>query len=537
MKNSLALALATVFLAPAALARPQQPEGCAQLARTAMPGAKITLAQVVAAGAFTPPTNATAWMERNSKFFKSLPAFCRVTATAAPSADSDIKIEVWLPLSGWNGRFRGQGNGGFAGEIDYLALAAAVAEGYATAMTDTGHAASGVDAGWALGHPEKIVDFGYRAIHEMTRIGKASAAAFYGRKPDHSYFTHCSNGGRQALMEAERFPDDYDGIVSGAPAYFWTHLLASAVRNQQVTTGDPTSYIPSSKLPAIARAVNEACDAADGVKDGVLNDPRKCKFDPQTLVCKTGDTDSCLTGPQAVTLGKLYESARDSKGAEIAGGFLPGAEEGGGGWGLWITGPAPGKSLIFSFGTGFFANMVYNDPAWDYRRARLDQVVKDADQKFAGTVNATSADLRPFQARGGKLILFHGWNDAAITPFYTVHFYERVTETMGPKATGEFVRLYMVPGLQHCGGGPGANDFGQFGPAVEKDSRHNIQLAMEQWVEKGVAPGEIIATKRVDDDPAKSVQMTRPLCPYPQIAKYRGAGDTKDAASFSCALP
>ena len=260
-----------------------------------MPNTKITSAETVAAGAFTQAADMTPSL---ATFYKQLPAFCRVKAVATPSADSDIKIEVWLPTSGWNGRFRGQGNGGFAGEIDYRSLGQSISQGYAAAATDTGHAASGTDARWALGHPEKITDFAYRAIHEMTVVGKAAVKAFYGEAPRHAYFSSCSNGGRQALMEAQRFPEDYDGILAGAPANYWTHLLASALWDAQATTLDPASYIPTSKIPTIAHAVNEACDAADGVKDGVLNDPRKCHFNPATLLCKEGDSASCLTQPQ-----------------------------------------------------------------------------------------------------------------------------------------------------------------------------------------------------------------------------------------------
>src|SRR5207244_10427994 len=236
---------------------------CERLAPIALAGAKVTSAETIAAGAFQAPANLPPWLVGDPSTYKKLPAFCRVRAEARPSADSEIKIEVWMPASGWNGRLRAQGNGGFAGEIDYGSLAAAVGDGYASAGTDTGHSASGIDARWALGHPEKVIDFGYRAIHEMTQTAKAAAKAFYGREPQRSYFARCSNGGRQALMEAQRFPEDYDGILAGAPANCWTHLLASALWDAHATTLDPASYIPTSKIPAIAHAVNEACDAAE----------------------------------------------------------------------------------------------------------------------------------------------------------------------------------------------------------------------------------------------------------------------------------
>ena len=265
---------------------------CEQLTQLALLNAKVTSAQAVAAGAFAPPSGATPWIVGDPAFYKRVPAFCRVMIDDQPSADSDIKIEVWLPMSGWNGKFRGQANGGFAGELDYRMLALAVMQGYASAGTDTGHAANGTDASWALGHPEKILDFGYRGIHEMTVSGKAVVKAFYGEGIQHSYFSGCSNGGRQGLVEAQRYPDDYDGIIAGAPANDWTHLVTSGLFDMQVTTLDPASYIPANKISAIAHAVLAACDAQDSVEDGILNDPRQCHFDPASMLCKAADSDS-----------------------------------------------------------------------------------------------------------------------------------------------------------------------------------------------------------------------------------------------------
>ncbi len=510
-------------------------KSCEQLAQTALPGAQITSAETVAAGTFTPPASLAPWLRGDPSLYKKLPAFCKVTAVARPSADSDIKIEVWMPVSGWNGKFRGQGNGGFAGEIDYGALAGAVDQGYASAATDTGHAADGTDAKWALGHPEKIIDFAYRAVHEMTAVGKATASAFYGEVPRHTYFSSCSNGGRQALMEAQRYPDDYDGIIAGAPANYWTHLVAAAVWDAQATTLNPASYIPSSKVPAIASAVLAACDAEDGVTDGVLNDPRKCHFNPASMLCKSHDSNSCLTQPQITALKKLYEGAHDSKGHEIFPGFMPGGEDGQGGWPLWITGPGPGKSLFFAFGEGYFSDMVYDKPDWDMKAANLDQAVKTSDEKFAGILNATETNLKPFASRGGKLILYHGWSDAAISPLNTINYYKKVELKMGAKETDSFVRLYMVPGMQHCGGGPGPDVFGQYGSSAQYDPQHNMYMALEQWVEKGDAPSEIIAAKLAHGAAGLQVKETRPLCVYPQVAKYKGSGDTNDAANFVCA--
>jgi hypothetical protein len=511
---------------------------CESLSGLQLAEAKVLSAQTVAAGAFIPPANMTPWLAGDPAFYKKLPAFCRVVVEAAPSADSNIKIEVWMPAhgkdgSGWNGKLQGHGNGGFAGEIGYAGLGLAMMQGYATVGTDTGHSAGGTDASWALGHPEKVTDFGYRGIHKMTEIAKVAIKAYYGNNPKHAYFEGCSNGGRQALMEAQRFPEDYDGIIAGAPANFWTHLLTKALADAQTTTLDPASYIPASKLPAIAQAVNAACDAQDGVADGILNDPRRCHFDPAAILCKEGDSEKCLTAAQVTTLRKLYVGPRDAQGREIFPGYLPGAEEGQGGWGTWITGIAPGKSLLFAFSGGYFSNIIYEKGDWNYKDTNVDEAVKAADEKTARFLNATDANLGAFKTRGGKLILYHGWNDPAISALNTIYYYNEVAYRMGRQETDAFARLYMVPGMQHCAGGPGPDSFGQFG-AGAKDAGHNAALALEQWVEKGIAPSAIIATKYESDDAGKGVKMSRPLCAYPQVAKYKGSGDSNDAGNFVC---
>jgi hypothetical protein len=516
----------------------QTTKSCESLASLALKNAKVTSAQSLAAGAFTPPVAITSWLAGGADFYKNLPAFCRVTVTATPSSDSDIKIEIWLPVSGWNGRLQGNGNGGFAGEIDYQELGRRVLRGYATVGTDTGHAAQGTDARWALNHPEKITDFAYRGIHEMTVAAKAAVVAFYGNAPQHSYFAGCSNGGRQALMEAQRYPADYDGILAGAPANFWSHLISSSLWDAQATTLDPASYIPADKLPTIAHAVVEACDAKDGVKDGILNDPRQCHFEPKSMLCKSGDSDSCLTEPQATALAKLYGGAKDVQGHQVFPGFLPGAEEGGGGWGLWITGKEPGKSLLFAFGYGYFSNMVYSDAAWNYKTANFDRAVADADKKNAHILNATDANLKPFTSRGGKLLMYHGWNDAAISAINSINYYNDVVAKLGAKDAASSMRLYMLPGVQHCAGGPGPDAFGEPGTPQPDDPGRNATLALEQWVEKSAAPSQIIATKYAGEGPVPDFskpKMTRPLCPYPQAAKYKGTGDPNNAANFTCA--
>ena len=499
---------------------------CDELAKLSLKDTTIATATIVPAGSFTPP---------EGQPIPNLPEFCRVAGSIKPSDDSDIQFEVWMPASGWNGKFQGIGNGGFAGLIGLPQMAAAVRHGYATASTDTGHRAGGTEAGWALGHPEKIVDFGYRAIHETADKAKAIVRAFYSKAPAHSYFSSCSNGGRQALMEAQRFPADYDGIIAGAPANYWTHLLTGAIWDMQALLADPASYIPASKLPAIEAATLEACDALDGVKDGVIDNPVACHFDPSKLLCNGPESASCLTAPQVAALNKIYDGPRNAKGETAFPGYSTGGETGPGGWAAWITGTAPEKSLQYMFGTHFFENMVY-DHSWDYKTFNVDHDMKVADDKLAQRLNATNPDLGAFKKRGGKLIMYHGWSDAAIPPVNAINYYKSVVAKMGAKDSDSFVRLFMVPGMQHCGGGPGPSVFGQASVA-QGDPQHDVAAALEQWVERGVAPEQIIATKYKGMNAASGVARTRPLCAYPKVAAWNGKGDSDDAANFSCVPP
>ena len=497
---------------------------CESLASLSRSGMTISTAETVATGSFKPPVGAA---------MDNLPSFCRVAGVLKPSSDSEILFEVWLPSSGWNGKLAGVGNGGFAGSMPYAGLAASLRRGFATAATDTGHEAGLTDAKWALGHHEKLVDFGYRALHDTTETAKAVIASFYGDAPKRSYFSSCSNGGREALMEAQRFPADYDGIVAGAPANYWTHLLLGAGWGLQAMMSDAASYIPAAKLPAIEAAALAQCDANDGVKDGVIDNPSQCHFDPSVLLCKGAESDACLTSPQLATLKKIYSGPLDSKGRQVFPGYSVGGEPGQNGWGGWITGARPGASLQSGFGTNFFKYMVYEDPNWDVKSFSVDHDMKVADDKVAQVLNATDSNLKRFKDRGGKLIIYHGWSDAAIPPQNAIDYYKSVVGKMGAKQTDAFVRLYMVPGMQHCGGGPGPNVFGQTSP-VDSDPQHDINRAVEHWVEDGVAPAQIIATKYKGLNPSTGVERTRPLCPYPQVAQYKGTGSTDDAANFTC---
>jgi len=499
---------------------------CAGLAKVSLPHVTITTAQLVEAGEFKPPQGQPVRVRS---------AFCRVAGTIRPSAASDIALEVWMPARDWNGKFQGIGNGGYAGSVGYGQLAAAVSRGYAAAATDTGHRAGGQDARWALNQPEKIIDFGHRAIHETALAAKALIREHYGDGPKRSYFNSCSNGGRQALMEAQRYPEDYDGIIAGAPANAWTLLLTYAAAGTHALLSKPESYLPDRKLPTIQNAVRGSCDALDGVRDGTIEDPSRCRFDPAVLECKGPESDSCLTQPQLQALRKLLGGLRTNKGKLLFPAISPGGEAEPGGWGPWITGPAPEKSSMFAFGTQFFKNMVYSDPDWDYRSFNVDRDYKAA-RRLAKHLDATSPDLSRFAARGGKLILYHGWCDAAIPAQNTINYYNSVVKKMGAGRTQGFVRLFMAPGVQHCSGGSAPNVFGQAGPP-SRDADHDIGAALERWVEQGVAPERIIATKYRGPNPSGEVERTRPLCAYPAVARYKGSGDINDAASFVCAKP
>src|SRR5580698_9015787 len=385
--------------------------------------------KVVAAGTFVPPSGPKA------AIYKTTPEFCRVQGVLTPSADSHIEFEVWLPVTGWNGKYLGVGNGGFAGAIGYTALAEAVANGYAASSTDTGHQAGGTDGAWALGHHEKMVDYGYRAIHETAEKSKSIIAAFYGDAPKWTYFSSCSNGGRQALMEAQRYPADYDGIIAGAPANYFTHHLAGFVWNAQALEGD--GYIPPAKVKLIESAALAAC----GSDNGVIDDPDKCHFDPATIVCKGEASDSCLTEAQANALKKIYAGPQNSKGEQLFPGYEPGGETGLGGWGSWITGLSAGKSIQLAFANGFFGDMISQDASWDFRKMNFDSDMKVADDKGARIFNATDPNLKAFRDHGGKLLLYHGWSDAAIPPVNTINYYESVVQKMGRAEAGEFVEL------------------------------------------------------------------------------------------------
>jgi feruloyl esterase len=496
---------------------------CESLAALKLPQTTIAVAAPVAVGQFQPPTGQS---------IRVPAAACRVTGSIKPSSDSDIRFEVWMPASDWNGKMQGIGNGGFAGDIWFGSLAALSAQGYAAVSTDTGHAANALDASWALGHPEKVIDFGHRAIHEAAVAAKAIIEAFYGNRPSRAYFASCSNGGRQALMEAQRYPDDYDGILAGAPANYWTHNLTVGLADFAIQS-DPARSLSPAKLAAIEAEALAACDADDGVQDEVIENPAHCKFNPSALLCPGTETNACLTAGQIEGLKKMLAGPQLSSGKTIFPGHAVGGMTGADGWPGWITGSGSGaRGAGPTLGIGFYTNMVFERADWDPRTFSIDRDLKVADEKLAATLNATDPDLSRFSRRGGKLIVYHGWSDAAIAPANAIDYYNSVAARMGTASTGSFMRLYMVPGMQHCADGPGVTNFGQVGPAPA-DRAHNILTALRAWVEDNVAPQEIIATKYRPGSTTEVVR-TRPICPYPQVARWNGAGSTDDAANFTC---
>lgn len=496
---------------------------CEAIQHLSLPDTAITMAKQVSSGNLEGPGI--------TKPLHDLPVFCRVAGVFRPTADSKIHFEIWMPEKDWNRRLLGVGNGGFAGSIGYEGLAGNLRRGFATSGSDAGHQGESEDASWAFGHPEKISDFGWRAVHLTAERAKDVVKEYYGRPADKAYFDSCSDGGREALMEAQRFPEDYDGILAGAPANAWSHMFAALLSVAQSTIGTPQAYISALKLPAIEQAALAACDASDGVKDGFINDPAKCHFDPEVLLCKEADSLDCLTQPQVDALKRFYGGGEDGHGRSLFPGLVMGDEDGG--WREWVIGHGPGSAAIYQYGQNYFRYMVTGDPKWNILTGDVAASLQQAIKTTAADLDATSPDLSRFQARGGKLIMYHGWNDPAISPWNSIAYYESVQKAMGDVEAGSFLRLYMAPGMEHCIGGPGPSSFGQLGIATTNGPKYGVFDALVDWVEKGVSAETVIATKDVPHEENK-VMMTRPLCPYPAVARYKGAGDTNDAANFSC---
>jgi feruloyl esterase len=504
--------------APAASAQTAPVIDCAALAQQQLPQTTISAAEPISSRSFTPPGS--------SNPITDLPPFCRVAGTIAPTSDSQILFEVWLPLERWNGKLAGVGNGGWAGSISFGPLAAQLRRGYATASTNTGHPAEpGANAArFAFEKPERLIDFAYRSHHETALKAKALVQAFYGRAPERSYFVGCSSGGYEGLMEAQRYPSDYDGIIAGMPANNWTRLMAGDLDAILAVSKEPGSQLTVSALGALHRGALAACDGIDGVVDGILEDPRRCKFDPAVLTCKPNQApDTCLTPAQVEAARRIYGGLKDPKtGAQLYPGLAPGSEP------FW---PNRDPGSPFTIPIAHYRWLVFADPDWDWKTFQFTdpaghEAFLKGEAKFAPILNATDPNLQKFRDRGGKLLQYHGWNDQLISAQNSIDYYESVLSAFAAgkkdraatlREVQGFHRLFMAPGMAHCGGGTGPNTF-------------DMQEVLEHWVERGIAPDRIVATRAING----VVDRRRPLCPYPQVAVYKGQGDINDDASFVC---
>ena len=507
MQNPQALRVVAVFAAACASlcgTERDASQRCVDLAGLSIPNVALT-AEDIPAGSLLPGAGAGAI---------KLPAYCRIVAVAKPAADSIINFEVWIPAeAAWNGKFQGVGNAGWSGTIAYASMAAALRRGYATAGTDAGH--TGDDLKFGM-HPEKIADWVWRSVHIMTESAKVLVRAGTGQLPKYSYFTGCSTGGAQGLTEAQRFPADYDGIVASDPGNERINRVASYLWSWAAAHQEPGSAIPAAKLALMTQAAVEKCDKLDGVKDGVIEDPRRCTFDPAAMLCKGADDGKCLTAQQVEAARKIYDGPRNPRtGKRIFPGEPRGSEnfgEGGNaGWRSYIMEPSEPMRM------DFWRYFVFNDPKWDWRTFDWDRDLEFAHRKM-GDVDAVDPRLKQFRSGGGKIVMYLGWDDPIHLSESALNYYEAVERETGESGkAGEFFRTFLVPGLGHCSGGPGTTTV-------------DALSALEGWVERGDAPDKIVASR----SESGTVTRTRPLCPYPQVARWNGKGSTDDAVNFSC---
>ena len=482
------------------------PASCESMANLKLRDTVITTAQSVPAGSFSPPSGAT---------LTGLPDFCRVAGVIYPA----IRFEVWLPAFTWNWKFLMVGGGGTQGSLGYSAVAAALQRGYASATTDTGHSSADATFSW-MTLPGTFNDWAFRGTHETAVKAKAVIASYFGDGPRRAYFQGCSGGGQQAMTEVQR-TNDFDGVIAGAPAFNWGPLMAGELSNNiALRKTDPAGVFPTAKLTLVNNAALDACDAADGLKDGVIQDPRTCNFDPTVLLCTAADAADCLTAPQVAAVKRTYQGAMNPRtGEQIYPGLMPGGEP------LWT--PLNSGSVPFGSNYAYYRFGVFEDPNWDYTTFDFDADYAYARGKLGTLDSSFDPDLRDFRDRGAKLIMYHGWSDYFLAPMNTVTYYGNVVDGIAAdmknggdavQETQKFARLFMVPGMGHCSGGPGTDQF-------------DFLNALEQWVERGIAPDRIIASHRTSG----VVDKTRPLCPHPQVARYSGTGDVSLASSFVCA--
>lgn len=533
------IAFASLLIGAGLPAGPAAAATCASLTALSQPGSVLIAAAVpFPGGSFTGP---------DGNVYENVPPFCKVSAVLRPTPDSLINVEVWMPNPGWTGRFEGTGNGGYAGTIALAvpAMIEGLMRGTAVAGTDMGTAPSSNNDGDALvGHPEKWIDFGYRSTHLMTVLGKQLVQAYYGQPARFSYFNGCSTGGQQALMEAQRFPDDYNGILGGDPANNRTHVHTSIVWNYAQMHRSPTSlFIGTNQTQAITNAVVAACAVKSGglATDPFLTDPRSCDFDPAELQCPSGVSNgTCLSPDEVQAARQIYAGATDpASGHRI----FPGSVKGGEsdtqfGWVGIQDQPEPPFDSLFKWVFG---------PTWLWPSFDFNQNMAQADQTLAPILNANNADLSAFAAKGSKLLMYQGWADPLVAPQDLIDYYLRVeAQQKGSSAeqlrkTQQYFRLFMVPGMYHCAFGPGPNAFGNrfsgqvyAAPPPVEDAQHDALLALQQWVEQGITPSSLVATKYNSDLQQAGIVMQRPICPFPQVPKYKGSGDTNAASSFTC---
>jgi len=470
---------------------------------------KITDLRVTA---LTPVAPAPSWTLPRVRGVTVSKPFCRVEGII----EKEIGFEIWLPpAADWNERFLETGQGGNAGIEDYRDMARGVNRGYASASTDTGHKIE--DTHWVLGDPQRLVNLGYRSDHLLHDVAKKIIAAYYGKAARYSYFIGCSGGGRLGMKEVQQFPDDFDGIITGTPAPVPSIMTVRILWQGVQLLKNPSVKISEDDWQMVARAGVEDCDAADGVHDGVAEDPRKCHTDWDGLKCKAASQTHCLNADQIALAQSIYAPFRDETGKQLDPGPMPGAK------------PTIAKAET----GGMIGEMVYRDSNWDPMTLRIADAIPGLQKAFPDFDIAVT-DLSPFKKHGGKIIGYQGWLDPTVLPLNTVHGYEAVQAAMGGREkTQDFYRLFMVPGMAHCGGGPGANEFGGSGAdAPVVDAQHDLLSALEAWVEKGHAPESVIAS-RVEQ--GKTLR-THPLCAYPKEARYRGTGTTDDAANYECAV-
>lgn len=508
--------------APAPVAQPKACE-TSSFASLQLEQASVVSATAVAAGSFTTASGAT---------LANLPAFCRVQARATPTSDSLINFELWVPAgAAWNGKMVTTGNGGYSPALSFGDMAYAMRQGYAVVGGDTGHQSTDPnEMFWGVGHPEKIADWGSRSVHAITVPAKKIVADLSARSVSKAYYYGCSTGGHQAYAELQRYPEDFDGVIAGAPGNNRTRLNVEFLHrflSNRVPNSNTQLILTPAKANLITQRAVAACDALDGVTDGVMEDPRACtvdRFNVESLQCTGADAADCLTADQVAAAKKIYAGPKNPRtGAQLYPGLPVGTESG---WPGYWGGSEPVRA-------DYWRLWAFENPQWNWWTFDYDRDVTFTEAKLGPLVDQTSANLAAFKARGGKAIVYQGWQDPVVNGIDTIAYYDRVKAAQGGSQAevDGFFRLFMVPGMGHCSGGSGATSFGNGGsapPVVDAD--RDILSALDRWVTAGTAPERIVASRVVSG----TVVRTRPICAYPKKAVYRGSGSTDDAANFSC---